>query len=481
MKSAKNSPGIADEKTLLRKSQAILLTAVICLAAALASRHLTPELGRIGLAVLISVQIYNELRRDERSFAISPALLMAGLVFLLFSIIPNFIIQLIDTVEHLFPTNELFLQRAFRVDVEVKAYFGSQAERFILVFCAVGLAVHGGVRLIFGSAIIDLPVGTFHRNRRASLLFLISVLFTVFFLAQTQTNLFGTAVNRPLHTVFGPIQSLLLLWLLHSATILKEIGFRRVVMLFIVTTGVMVLVGHGKIPAFIAVSAFVYYIATTCMSFRRIITLIVGSALVLLIVIQVVQIRRLPHASIINSERQFLRNFSEVIVGKLSARQTETGYCFNRVLGMHVDDNFEIAKQAFWLKILIPRAFWAEKPDFSLGAEYAIKYCGLGSQSRHSASITLLGQPVVHGGIEGLLIHGLIIFLGLGGITILAFKKPGLVRVVVFALLPWWIDFDQDFALYVGNIIKFLLIMSPFILFSWKFWRGIEETSSSPG
>ena len=136
----------------------------------------------------------------------------------------------------------------------------------------------------------------------------------------------------------------------------------------------------------------------------------------------------------------------------------------------------------FWLKILIPRAFWAEKPNFSLGAEYAIKYCGLRPQSLHSASITLLGQPVVHGGIEGLLIHGLIIFFGLGGITILALKKPGLVRVVVFALLPWWIDFDQDFALYIGNIIKFILIMSPFILFlSCKFWHRIGETSGSPG
>ena len=482
MKVLKKVLGTVHQKAFSLSPQAIILVALVCLAAALTSSHLSPELGRIGIAVLLSVQIGYEFSRDERSFVISPAFLIAGLVFLLFAILPNLIFQFISAVEHLFPRNELVLQTSLRKDVEVQVYFGSQAERFILIFCTVGLAVHGGIRLILGFRIADFQLDISDNKRRAPLVFLISALFAVFFLVQTQTNVFGTAVNRPLHTFFGPIQSLLLLWLLHSANVLKEIGSRQVILLILGTIGVMVLARHGKIPAFIAVSAFIYHIATTRMSFRRIISLIIGFALILVIVIQVVQILRSPHASIINVERQFLRNFSEVIVSKLYARQTETGYCFNKVLGMHADDKFDIAQQAFWLKILVPRAFWAEKPDFSQGAEYAIKYCGLRPQSHHSASISLLGQPVVYGGIDGLLLHGLILFLGLSGITILSFKKPGLSRVVVFALLPWWIDFDQDFALYIGNIIKFVLIMSPFILFlSHKFWRRIGEKSGSPG
>ncbi len=33
----------------------------------------------------------------------------------------------------------------------------------------------------------------------------------------------------------------------------------------------------------------------------------------------------------------------------------------------------------------------------------------------------------------------------------------------VVALLPWWIDFDQDFVLYVANMVKFFLIMLPML------------------
>jgi len=35
--------------------------------------------------------------------------------------------------------------------------------------------------------------------------------------------------------------------------------------------------------------------------------------------------------------------------------------------------------------------------------------------------------------------------------------------LTVVALLPWWIDFDQDFVLYVANLVKFFLIMLPMI------------------
>ena len=37
--------------------------------------------------------------------------------------------------------------------------------------------------------------------------------------------------------------------------------------------------------------------------------------------------------------------------------------------------------------------------------------------------------------------------------------------VIITSLMPWLIDFDQDFAMYLANAIKFFIVMSPFIYF----------------
>ena len=165
-----------------------------------------------------------------------------------------------------------------------------------------------------------------------------------------------------------------------------------------------------------------------------------------------------------------MRLSAEKVSALLSRRwfggKRKLDFAFNNVLRSHADDDFNVAKQTFWLKILVPRVLWPEKPNFSQGAEYAVDYCKMPTLTSHSASITLLGQPVIKGGVPGLLIHGSVLLFFLGGATALAFRRPGLTRVVIFALLPWWIDFDQDFALYFGNIVKFGLCITPLMLIS---------------
>jgi len=39
-------------------------------------------------------------------------------------------------------------------------------------------------------------------------------------------------------------------------------------------------------------------------------------------------------------------------------------------------------------------------------------------------------------------------------------NRTGLSTAFVVALLPWVIDFDQDFAMYVANAVKFSLVMA---------------------
>ena len=71
----------------------------------------------------------------------------------------------------------------------------------------------------------------------------------------------------------------------------------------------------------------------------------------------------------------------------------------------------------------------------------------------------LLGQPVIRGGWIGLFVHAGLLLFALAAIERLNADPHTLSAVVTGALLPWLIDFDQDFALYIANAVKFALVM----------------------
>ena len=255
-----------------------------------------------------------------------------------------------------------------------------------------------------------------------------------------------------------------------------------VMLLIVVVTGVMVLAGSGKIPAFVILSAFIYYIVIQRLPFLRILKFFFLCSLTLLLLIQAAQVVRLPHASIVNPDNKVLQSSGEVLAAKLVWRQMETGYCFDKAIEKHGDQKLEIFRQTFWLEVLVPRIIWRDKPNFSLGGKYKSDYCGIKGESAHSSSITLLGQPVTHGGMDGLTMHGTLLLLLLGVVAGFSCNTPGLCRIAVFALLPWWIDFDQDFALFIGNIVKFGLFMVPFIIFTLpSIDRRLGKTFLFPG
>ena len=150
------------------------------------------------------------------------------------------------------------------------------------------------------------------------------------------------------------------------------------------------------------------------------------------------------------------------IESKAVFRQTETGFCLDNVLKEHAAQPFAASKQLFWIKGLVPRVLWQDKPTLSLGKEYAVDYCSKQPRyvGNHSSSITLLGQPIIHGGIIGLVFHAGLLLLGLVAIERLNANPAALPAAVVAALLPWLMDFDQDFAMYIANAVKFALVMA---------------------
>jgi len=97
-----------------------------------------------------------------------------------------------------------------------------------------------------------------------------------------------------------------------------------------------------------------------------------------------------------------------------------------------------------------------------LGKEYAVDYCSKKPRhvGYHSSSITLLGQPIIHGGMIGLVFHAGFLLLGLAAIERFNANPAALPAAMIVALLPWLMDFDQDFAMYIANAVKFALVMA---------------------
>ncbi len=265
-----------------------------------------------------------------------------------------------------------------------------------------------------------------------------------------------------------PLLSVCLFFLVRSA-----IGRGRLFATVVGATAVMaiaslMLVHEGKLVLFIALAAALYTIRLCNLSPSRLLLAAPAIVIVGFIMLQTVQAIRRPPNAIIHMPlaREIAlaagARFMNVSANKLVWRQTETGFCFRNVMRSHLDRPFAPSKQLFWLKGLVPRLIWPGKPSLSLGGIYATRYCGIPADKvgDHNASITLLGQPVIYGGWTGLLVHVGLLLIALAAIERLNADPRTLPAMMTAAMLPWLIDFDQDFALYVANAVKFGLVMA---------------------
>lgn len=152
------------------------------------------------------------------------------------------------------------------------------------------------------------------------------------------------------------------------------------------------------------------------------------------------------------------------LASKIILRQTTSGSCLNGIYNNHI--SAESGDPFFFTIAFVPRITWPQKPILSRGSEYAEKYCGQSGaiRTKHSESITLLGEPLLNGGILGVVMAQLIIatLLMIGGAFI--GSKNTTYIIFVIALLPWLTTFEQHFAEYLGNLVKVVIIMLPLFL-----------------
>ena len=224
--------------------------------------------------------------------------------------------------------------------------------------------------------------------------------------------------------------------------------------------GAMIVSGLAATAVFIFLVAISLFFITTNPSRRTSLCTIGGATLVIPLAILVTAIPR-GEVEINHTGSALIEYAGAKLVSKLVHRQTTSGYCLGRIYKKHRFS--EGTNPFFFASAIVPRGLWPNKPILSRGSEYAEKYCGqAGSIEReHSESITLLGEPLLNGGILGIVVAQLCIAVFFFIATkFLASGQPAQI-IFTIALLPWLATFEQHFAEYFGNLVKVMIIMLP--------------------
>jgi hypothetical protein len=94
---------------------------------------------------------------------------------------------------------------------------------------------------------------------------------------------------------------------------------------------------------------------------------------------------------------------------------------------------------------------------------YCDPYFAPNIHTGHSASGTLLWEPLAFAGVPGLVVAQILTFMILIILSRIWINGGPYAATGVLALTPWTIDFDQHFALYVANLAKAGLVTGAFL------------------
>jgi hypothetical protein len=235
--------------------------------------------------------------------------------------------------------------------------------------------------------------------------------------------------------------------------------------------GAMIVSGLAATAVFIFLIAISLYLITLKPSLKTSLCIIGGATLVLPLAILVTIIPR-GEAENAHTGAALIEYAGAKLTSKLVHRQTTSGHCLGRIYKNH--RSAEGTNPFFFASAIVPRALWPNKPILSRGSEYAEKYCGQTGaiKRKHSESITLLGEPLLNGGILGIVVAQFFIavffFIATNS---LASRQPAKIIFSV-AVLPWLATFEQHFAEYFGNLVKVIIIMLPlFTALVYLLWR----------
>ncbi len=152
---------------------------------------------------------------------------------------------------------------------------------------------------------------------------------------------------------------------------------------------------------------------------------------------------------------------------KLVARQVESVDCLTGVIRAHSVDRGGLSNPFYFAAGLVPSVLWRDKPNLSQSGITVIRYCDPyfmpNIHTGHSASGTLLWEPLAFAGVKGQVAAQALIFLTLVVLSRIWVNGGSYAAAGVLAVTPWTIDFDQHFALYVANLVKAGLVTGVFL------------------
>lgn len=431
------------------------VTLIAVTSAMLACFDAAPAIAvRLLFLIAFVMQVSLHVSKHDKSFLKSPALLFAAVSGFGYAVIPAGVIFI---MENRYPPN--FILDSFHTIITTPAwlgYFGHTAELLVLAFASSLLSVHGIIQTQtrHRQTPREIPLSPVVENILAGCSLTLSALTALAISTESSSIMAGLVTQ----TATPPMQAVILLILAHQY-LTKRTNLPRLLVVLVVAVACLVWQQQAKIPFFIVVSIGLYAAYLRSISAKHMLVLFVGICVFFVLIMQIAQTLRNQTASIMSHDLPTLSIAAEVIYSKAIWRQIGTGDCFREVVERHGDKPFLEGDHLFWVRALVPRVLWPEKENFSLGSQYSIQYCGSPTKGRHSASITLLGQPMIKTGELGLLLHAGILLVGIGILTWISKRFDGVGAAYVMSLLPWWIDFDQDFALYVAHIVKFSLVM----------------------
>ena len=165
--------------------------------------------------------------------------------------------------------------------------------------------------------------------------------------------------------------------------------------------------------------------------------------------------------------------YAGMILGaKTVVRQAETVDCLTGAMRARLSAGGEQSSSLYFMAGLVPRVLWPDKPNLSISGKTIISYCHPSAEPNlrtdHSASGTLLWEPVAFAGISGQITAQTLTFAILIVLSRLWLNGGPYAAAGVLALTPWTIDFDQHFALYIANLTKAGLVISvSLFLLAW--------------
>jgi hypothetical protein len=357
-------------------------------------------------------------------------------------------------------------------------YIGSNAEILILQFSAFCFFILSTIICRNASVkIVQPPATTSRKYPRylSSLSHILVLVLAAFFLMSRWSyfgqTLFSSGFGSEARHALAPLMSISISALAYFSAretyVLKWAGGLSMVVALLS----MIVSGLAAAAVHTFIAAALLFLLSLKIRPKRLLLVVGMTALVIPVAILVTSI---PRGEIKNADS--ISAVTEYAVAKLTAkliyRQTTSGHCLNGIYRNH--RSAEGANPFFFASAIVPRALWPEKPILSRGSEYAEKYCGQSNavKQQHSESVTLLGEPLLNGGIIGVVVAQLCIAIFFFTATKLLMSGQPAQVIFVVALLPWLATFEQHFAEYFGNLVKVMIIMLPlFTALVYLLWR----------